>query len=157
MPLNYTQSPLTVIQTKSDARLSSAHRLPVLRNPSHNGICIHWNTKLITRGEECAPHISSTSPLLSLYVLSVKHAEIMGRWQKDHSQGNEDGTNKVWRGLTAIPNEDGIKSSSHCVTKVPVTDDSLQETYSLNAHAQALWALMATTVQTKGRSLIKTN
>lgn len=38
--------------------------------------------------------------------------------------------------------------------RLPATYDSLQETYSLNAPTQALWALMGTYVQTKGKSLI---
>lgn len=65
------------------------------------GICIHWNTKLIKKGAECVPQIPCTSPLLSVCVLSVTHA-VRGRWRKDHGQGNEDGTNKVCRCLTAI-------------------------------------------------------
>jgi len=41
--------------------------------------------------------------------------------------------------------------------RLPATDHLLQETHSLNAHAQALLVLMGTSVQTKGKSVMKIN
>lgn len=126
--------------------------------PSHNGICTHWNTKLITRGAECVPYIPCTSPRFSPCMCRLW--SMLKSWEGDRktmvkaTKMAQTRSAEVWQQYKM---KMAVKVPLVVWQRLPATDHSLQETYSLNAHAQALLILMGTSVQTEGKSLIKTS
>lgn len=137
IPLNYTQSSPTAIPKKEWCKTVIHATITSCQVHSHDGICIHWKTKHITKGAECVPYIPCTSPLLSLCELSVMHAA-MGRWQSIVKAMKIAQTKfaDVWQQYKM---KMAVKAPNTVWQRLSATDPSHQETYSFSAHVQALW------------------